>query len=90
MNEISPDSIKGMGRVGCLYIEEEEPGRRRWTRMRGERALPHDGVAVGYATSLMYIVEFSWFNEKVDLRGRLQLNKFPSSSEKEWRDGLPS
>ncbi|EYB99806.1 hypothetical protein Y032_0120g954 [Ancylostoma ceylanicum] len=40
MNEISPDSIKGMGRVGCLYIEEEEPGRRRWTRMRGERALP--------------------------------------------------
>ncbi|EYC32444.1 hypothetical protein Y032_0003g1579 [Ancylostoma ceylanicum] len=38
MNEISPDSIKGMGPVGCLYIEEEETGRRRWTRMRGDAA----------------------------------------------------
>ncbi|EYC38692.1 hypothetical protein Y032_0701g1646 [Ancylostoma ceylanicum] len=34
MNEISPATIKGKRWVGSLYVEEEEPGRRRRTRMR--------------------------------------------------------
>ncbi|EYC12442.1 hypothetical protein Y032_0047g1484 [Ancylostoma ceylanicum] len=35
MNEISPDTIKGKIWVRSLFVEEEEPGRGRRTRMRG-------------------------------------------------------
>ena len=38
MNETSPDTIKGTRWVGPLYVEEEEPGRRRRTRVRGDAA----------------------------------------------------
>ncbi|EYC21252.1 hypothetical protein Y032_0020g8 [Ancylostoma ceylanicum] len=36
MNEISSDTMEGKRWVGCLYVEEKEPGRRRRKRMRGD------------------------------------------------------
>ncbi|EYC32443.1 hypothetical protein Y032_0003g1578 [Ancylostoma ceylanicum] len=38
INEISPDTIKGKRWVRSLSIEENEPGGRRRTRVRGDAA----------------------------------------------------
>ncbi|EYB87831.1 hypothetical protein Y032_0256g352 [Ancylostoma ceylanicum] len=36
MNEISLANIKGKRWVGSLHVDEDEPGRRRRTRTRGD------------------------------------------------------